>query len=314
MEQIITGIIVSTVATGAVIVIAGIGELMSQRTGVMNLSIEGIMSMGAITSIIIVNSITPNPYIGMAGAALVGLLMGIVFAFTTVVIKADQFLAGMALWFMGIGLAGQIGKSYVGKLAQAQFLPIKIPILSEIPIIGKGIFNQSIPVYIIYFLLPALAYYVLFKTRHGLNLRSVGQNPSVSAVCGIRVTSIRFTYACLSGICAGLAGGYLTLSLIPSWSNGVVGGRGWITFALVMFSNWNPLLLVLGALLFGGATSIGFAVQIQGWPIPSSFLFMLPYIATLLFMLISSLIRKQRGIDKTGIGPAALGTPYFKEE
>jgi simple sugar transport system permease protein len=312
MEQIITGMIASSIAAGALIVIAGMGELMLQRTGVYNLSLEGMISMGAITAIIVV-SIIPNVYVGVVGAAFVGVLMAFFFALSAVTIKVDQYMAGLALWFVGVGLSGELGKSYTGQIAQVQFSPIKIPFLSDIPIIGQGIFNQSVLVYVAYFILPALAYYVLFKTRHGLNLRSVGQNPLVSDGCGIPVDTIRFFYTLIGGALCGVAGAYLTLSLTPGWANGVVAGRGWIAFALVIFANWNPLYIVLGALLFGAATSIGFAVQIQGWNIPSSFLFMLPYLTTLVLMFLSNLIRRQRGIDATGIGPAALGTPFYRE-
>jgi ABC-type uncharacterized transport system permease subunit len=313
MEEVITGMIATTVAAGALIVIAGIGELISERTGVMNLSLEGMISMGAVTAIIIVNRVSPNVYLAVAGAALVGFLMALIFALAAVIVKVDQFIAGMALWFVGIGLSGELGKSYVGRLAQAHFLPIKIPFFSDIPVIGPGLFNQSILVYVAYLILPALAIYLLFKTRHGLNIRSVGQNPLVADSCGIPVDRFRLFYVLLGGTLSGVAGAYLTLSLTPGWSNGVVAGKGWIAFSLVIFANWNPLYVVLGALLFGAATSIGFAVQIQGWNIPSAFLFMLPYLITLILMLVSKLFQKQRGIDNNGIGPAALGIPFFRE-
>jgi simple sugar transport system permease protein len=289
------------------------GELMGERTGMFNFGINGMMSLGALTAIIIVNTVTPNPWLGLVGAAVAGLVMAFLFGLVAIYIKTDQFLVGLAFAFLGDGLSGEIGRSYVGQPAQARFLPIEIPFLSDIPILGKGLFSHSILVYVAYFVLPLLAAYIIYKTRHGLSLRAIGQDPAAADVRGIRVDWLRFLYTCLNGILAGIAGASLTLSLSPSWNNSVVAGRGWIAISLVIFSNWNPIFVVFGAILFGAATSIGFIAQVQGWGIPTSLLFMLPYLATLLLMVISALTRKRKGVDMIGIGPAALGLPFHRE-
>jgi ABC-type uncharacterized transport system permease subunit len=313
LEQLIAGIVASTITAGVVVCIAGMGELLGQRTGMFNFGINGMISMGALFAIIVVNSVVPNPWLGLLGAAAAGLAMAIILGIAAVYLKADVFLIGLALSFLGDGLSGEIGRAFVGKPAQARFLPIKFPILSDIPIVGNAIFNQSILVYLAYFILPLFVAYIIFKTRHGLSIRAVGQDPAAADVRGIHVDRIRFLYTCLNGALAGIAGAYLTLSLSPSWANNVVAGRGWIAIALVIFSNWNPIFIMFGAILFGAATSLGFVAQIQGWGISTSILFMLPYLATLLLMLLSALVRRLRGVQKKGIGPAALGLPFYRE-
>jgi simple sugar transport system permease protein len=313
MEQIITGIIASTITAGAVIIIIGIAELLAENTGVQNLGLDGMVSIGAVTAIIVVNKGVPNPWIGLIGAMLAGLLLSLIFSFASIWIKADQFLVGLALTFVGVGVAGQIGKSYVGKVSPARFSPIEVPLLSKIPVIGEALFNHTILVYLAYLALPAAAYYILYKTRHGLNIRAAGQNPSASDACGVPVDRLRFIYTCINGMLCGASGAYLTLSLSPSWADGVVAGRGWIALTLVIFANWNPITIIFGALLFGAATSLGFVVQVQGWPIPSSVLFSLPYVATIVMIWISTLIQRRRRSDRLGIGPAMLGLPFHRE-
>jgi len=313
MEQIIAGVIASTITAGAVIIIAGIGELMAERSGVINLGLDGIMSVGALVAIIVVNTVVPNIWFGLAAAMVAGLVMGGIFAVITVTIKADQYLSGLALGFLGAGLSGEIGRSYVGVPARARFIPIEFPVLSNLPFFGRALFSHNVITYCAYIILPLLASYLLYRTRHGLNVRAVGQNPKAADSRGIQVDYLRFFYQCLNGALTGAAGAYLTLSLTPSWANNVVAGRGWIAITLVIFANWNPIYLVIGAMLFGAATSLGFVVQIQGWGIPTPFLFMFPYLITLFLMLMSYFVRKRRGIDKTSIGPAALGQPYSRE-
>jgi ABC-type uncharacterized transport system permease subunit len=312
MEQVIAGAIASAIATGVVVIIAGTGELMAQRTGVMNLGIEGMMSVGALTGIIVVNT-GGNVWFGLALAVAAGLVMGGIFAIVTVSLRANQLVAGLGLTFLANGLTGEIGRPYVGYPAPARFTPVEIPILSDIPILGRALFSHDLLVYFACLVLPLGAYYLLFKTRHGLSIRAVGQNPEAADAHGIRVSTLRFIYVCIGGALAAAAGAYLALSLVPSWTAGMAAGRGWVAIALVIFSNWNPLYLVLGGIVFGAATSLNYVVQIQGWGIPSSVLFMLPYLLTLFLMLASSLIRKRRGIDITGIGPAALMQPYYRE-
>jgi len=313
LEQIIVGIISSTLTAGAVIVIVGIAELLAETTGVINLGLDGMISIGAVTAIIVVNEVAPNPWIGLAAAAIAGILLSLIFSISSIWIKADQFLVGLALTFMGTGIAGQIGKPYVGRVSPARFPQVNIPVLNEIPVLGEALFNHPLLVYLAYLALPLGAFYIIYKTRLGLNMRATGQDPKAADACGVGVDRLRFVYTCLNGMLCGIAGAYLTLSLSPAWSDGIVAGKGWIALALVIFANWNPILIVFGAVLFGAATSLGFIVQIQGWGIPSAILFSLPYVLTILMIWFSSLIRKRRGTNRLGIGPAMLGLPFHRE-
>jgi general nucleoside transport system permease protein len=311
MELVIVGAIFSTVSAAALIVIAGLGELMAERTGVMNIGIEGVMAIGAVTGVLTVNQWVPNVWLGMLAAALVGLLFGVIFAFTCVKLKANQLLAGLALSFLGDGLSRQIGNSIAGQPALARFEAVRLPLLGSIPVLGDALFNHNIMVYLA-FALPIAAYVILFRTHHGVAIRAVGQNPAAADTSGVQVDRLRFVYSALAGLLFGVAGGYLGLALTRGWTEGVVAGRGWIALTLVYFSRWNPVVLLLGALLFGGITSLSFILQIQDWGINSQFLGMLPYVVTLLLILISSILRK-RAQRQLGIGPAALAQPYYRE-
>ncbi len=313
METVLTGLLASAVTAGAVIIIAGTGEIMAERTGVMNLGIEGMMSVGAMTAIMIINGMGVSAWLGMLGAALAGLSAGLLFALLAVRLKVDQLLAGLALTFVGNGLARHIGKSVASQPVASRFPQVKIPVLGDIPILGNAVFNHNIVVYIVYFVLPVAAFYLLYKTRHGLEMRAVGQAPEAADASGIHVDRIRFLYTSIAGVLAAAAGAYLSIALTATWSDMAVAGRGWITITLVFFSGWNPLYIVLGALLFGGATSVGYIMQIQGWGISPFFLNMTPYLATILLMLISWLARMRTQPERLGVGPAALGFPYHRE-
>src|SRR6185295_12652436 len=180
---------------------------------------------------------------------LTGFAFGALFALATVVVRANQILCGLALTLIGTGLAATIGKSYSSTPAPVSFDPVIIPYLSDLPIVGRGLFSQNILVYLIYFILPIGLHYLMFKTRHGLNLRAVGENPAAADAAGIPVARIRFWYVACGGALAASAGAYLTLAYIPSWSDGVVAGRGWIAVALVIFAGYRPIGAVLSGLL-----------------------------------------------------------------
>ena len=313
METVIAGTIWSVVTVGALIIMAGIGEIMAERTGVLNIGIEGIMAMGGVTGVIIVNSITPNVWLGLAGAAAVGLVCGAVFAVTTVQLKANQLLVGLAFAFIGDGLSRYLGQSVTASPTLDRFEQVRIPLLGNLPIIGDGLFNHNVLVYIAYFILPVFFYFIIYYTRHGIAIRAVGEDPAAADASGINVDRIRFLYTTFAGMMFGIAGCYLTLALTRSWTEGIVAGRGWIALTLVFFSGLNPLYLVFGALLFGGATSMGYIVQIQNWGINSFLLAMLPYIVTLLLVFFSSLNRRREHPDQSGLIPSSLTVPYQRE-
>ncbi len=313
MEVVIGGLISSVITAGVTIVIAGTGELLGERAGLLNLGIEGIMSVGAVSAFVIVNTVAPNAWLGLLGAAIVGLIFGIIYGLTSVYLKANQVLIGLALALIGDGLARHIGRPYGGTPSLASFSTYRLPILGNIPILGNALFNQDLFVYFAYFILPFVAAYIIYRTKHGLSLRAVGQNPAAADASGVNVYAIRFLYACVAGTLFGIAGAYLPLALINTWQDGAVAGRGFIALTLVFFAGWNPLFLVLGGLLFGAATSIGFILQVQGWGIDPYFLGMTPYVVTILFVVIAAYIRNRRHPGSSGLGPAALTLPYHRE-
>jgi ABC-type uncharacterized transport system permease subunit len=310
-SNVISGIVMAAVASGAVLVLAALGELLAERSGVQNLGLEGVMAMGAVVALL-TERVVPNPYVGLAVALAVGLILGVVYAGATVTCKANQVLCGLGLAFLGTGLAARLGTSVSGWPAPATFPTIRIPLLADIPIIGEALFNQCILVYLAYFILPPFVAFLLYRTRHGMHVRAVGENPSAADVCGIPVDRMRFLYTCVGAMLAAAGGAYITLAYTPSWVEGITGGRGWIAIALVIFGAWRPLPVVFGALLFGAVTSLGFVAQVQNWGIPSAFLAMLPYLATILLMGLPVLLRSKTSRRMT-TSPAALGTPYIRE-
>jgi len=309
--DLIAGLIQTSILAGGVLALAALGEVLAERVGVVNLGVEGLMAVGAITGIATVVAV-PSPILGFLLALLVGLLAGMVFAVATVYIRANQVLCGLALTLMGTGIAATIGKAYSGMPAPATFAPIAIPLLSDIPLIGRALFTQNLLVYLIYIILPVALHYLMFRTRHGLDMRAVGENPAAADAAGIPVQQIRFWYVSAGAALAAGAGAYLTLAFVPSWSEGVVAGRGWIAVALVIFAGYRPVNAVLAALLFGLITSLGFVGQARNWPIAAPVLSMLPYLGTIALIIVPVLAWQK--VRRMMAAPAALGEPYFRDE
>jgi general nucleoside transport system permease protein len=309
--DLIAGLIQTSILAGGVLALAALGEVLAERVGVVNLGVEGLMAVGAITGIATVVAV-PSPILGFLLALLVGLLAGMVFAVATVYIRANQVLCGLALTLMGTGIAATIGKAYSGMPAPATFAPIPIPLLSDIPLIGRALFTQNLLVYLIYIILPVALHFLMFRTRHGLDMRAVGENPAAADAAGIPVQQIRFWYVSAGAALAAGAGAYLTLAFVPSWSEGVVAGRGWIAVALVIFAGYRPVNAVLAALLFGLITSLGFVGQARNWPIAAPVLSMLPYLGTIALIIVPVLAWQK--VRRMMAAPAALGEPYFRDE
>jgi general nucleoside transport system permease protein len=308
--DIIAGLLQTSILAGGVLALAALGEVLSERVGVVNLGVEGLMALGAITAIAIVTA-SPNPVLGLIGALGVGFFVGMIFASATVVLRANQVLCGLALTLMGTGLAATIGKAYSGMPARATFAPVAIPYLSDIPLLGRALFTQNILVYLIYIVLPVALHFIMFRTRHGLNLRAVGENPAAADAAGISVQKFRFWYVASGSSLAAGAGAYLTLAFVPSWSEGVVAGRGWIAVALVIFAGYRPINAVLAALLFGAITSLGFVGQARNWPIAAPILSMLPYLGTIALIIMPVLAWHR--VRRLMAAPAALGEPYYRD-
>jgi simple sugar transport system permease protein len=312
---LIISILAVAIQAGTSLVYATVGEIFTERAGILNLGVEGIMIMGAVTAFA-TGYHTGSLAAALAVAVAVGGALALIHAFLTVSLRADQVVSGLALTIFGTGLAsflgqrlGPEGKPLVG-LVGPRFRPVAIPGLSDIPVIGDALFNQDLMVYAMYVLVPVAAYYI-FSTRPGLHLRAVGENPGTADALGIGVYRSRYLYTIFGGMLIAMGGAHLSLAYTPGWTDGLTGGRGWIAIALVIFALWNPYRALLGALLFGGVNAIQFRLQAAGTTIPAPFLNMLPYLFTIVVLTIVTIYES---VSKRIGAPAALGLPYVRGE
>ncbi len=250
----VVNFLTAAIVAGTPLVLATLGEIITERGGNLNLGVEGMMYMGAVIGFK-VGLVTADPILAVLGAIFGGILGSLIFGFLTVSLRANQIVAGLTLTLFGTGFAGFVGEHMVGQRAPDAimkfFLKIKIPVLGDLPGIGKIFFYQDILVYTGFILVAGLGCY-LFYTRKGLNLRFVGENPAAADALGINVSLYKYIHIMVGGALCGLAGGYLSLVYIPAWQNSVIAGRGWIAVALVIFSQWNPFRAIWGAVFFGG--------------------------------------------------------------
>lgn len=295
------------VAAGTTVVIAATGEIVAERAGVLNLGLEGMMLVGAVAGFMAVNA-SGNLVVAVLTALAAGAVLGLLHAFLTVSLRANQIVAGLALTIFGAGLSALVGQDVVGIPARDTFSRLAIPVLSDIPVVGRVLFQQNLLVYLGY-VLTIVLWYLLSRTRVGLHLRAVGENAATADAMGVSVTGFRYGAVVFGGALAGLAGAYLSLALTPGWNEGMTAGRGWIAIGLVIFARWNPLLAVVGGYLFGLMESLNFQAQAVGINISPFFLGMLPYLFTVLAVVVASLT----GARRLG-APADLGTPYEREE
>lgn len=307
-----TALIISIISTAIIyavsVLYAAIGEIFSQRAGVMNLGLEGIMLMGAVSGYLVAVH-KHNLALAMLTVIVVGAVLGLVFAFLTVTLQADQTVAGMAMLTFGTGLSGFIGKSVSGVNANLAFEAFDLPVLSKIPIIGPSFFHQDLLVYAMYIILPLSMIY-LYKTRAGMILRSLGENPASLDSAGYNVFALRYGYVIFGTVMTAVSGACVSLSYTNFWSDGMTSGKGWIAVALVVFASWNPLIAVFGALLFGAISIIGIDIQMYVTTIPSQFFSALPYVATIIALIFTTGNFRKKRSD----APAALCVPYDREE
>lgn len=294
-------------AAGVTLVYAALGEVIAERAGVLNLGVEGMMLMGAVTGFMAMHS-TGNLAVGLLVAVAAGAAMGLLHAFLTVSLRASQIVAGLALTIFGTGLSAYIGRNVVGLPAEKSFTPISIPGLSDIPWLGHILFEQNLLVYIAYGLV-AVAWIVLFRMRLGLHLRAVGESAGTADAMGVGVVYMRYGAVAMGGALAGIAGAYLSLARSPGWSEGMTAGRGWIAIGLVIFARWSPLGALVGGFLFGFMEALNFQAQAIGITISPFFLGMLPYLFTILAVVVTALVGGRRLA-----APAALGIPYDREQ
>jgi simple sugar transport system permease protein len=304
-DSILTAILVATIVAGTPLILAALGELVTEKSGVLNLGTEGIMAVGAIAGFAVALHSGSATLGAMAGTA-AGALMSLIFAFVTLTLMANQVASGLALSIFGVGLSAFIGKPYESATLPA--VPaLRIPFLADIPVIGRAIFDQQALVYVSWALFGGIVWY-LYRSRSGLVLRAVGESPASAHSIGYPVIRIRYLATLFGGAMAGLGGAFLSVFYTPLWVEGMVSGRGWIALALVVFATWRPVRVLAGAYLFGGVMIAQLFVQGSGAQIeiPSQFLSSLPYWATIIVLVVIS-----RNLNTIRLNsPASLGQPY----
>ena len=305
MEEIIISVAQRTLVAGTPLLLGTVGEIICERSGILNLGVEGVMAVGAVSAFIVTHH-TGNPWLGFCVAILAGMLISIVHAFTSVSLQSSQVVSGLALTMLGLGIAGLLGKPYVGKPLAVKINTLPIPWLSDIPFVGPVLFNQS-PFFYLAIVLAATAWFVLEHTLVGIRIRSTGENPRATETQGVNIALIRYWSVIVGGGFSAMAGAHLSISYSKSWIEGMTAGRGWIVIALTIFALWNPIRAIVGAFLFGGIFVLQYLLQPLG--ISPNFLAMLPYMATLLVLLAGSL-RDRRSLN----APAMLGEPYRRGE
>ncbi|BCD86429.1 ABC transporter permease [Pseudomonas solani] len=301
--DLLTNILYAMVRCGTPLLLVALGELVCEKSGVLNLGQEGMMLFGAVVGFIAAIS-TGNLWIGVLLAMAAGMLLSALFALVALGCNANQVATGLALTIFGIGLSSFVGAAWVGKPLSG-FEPVAIPLLSGIPLLGKMLFSQDLMVYLS-FALFALIAWALLKSRIGLVLQAVGENPDAASAMGLPVLRVRTLAVLFGGAMAGMAGAYLSLAYTPMWAENMTAGRGWIALALVVFASWRVFRVLLGAYLFGLASILHLVAQGVGLAIPANLLAMLPYVATILVLVLLS-----RDAVRTRLfAPVSLGQPW----
>ena len=306
MLEFVLDAIRAAIPAGTPLLLGTLGEIYAERSGVLNLGIEGMMIMGAVTGFGVTFA-TGNVWLGLAMAALVGGLLALVHAFLSITLRANQVVSGLALTMFGLGMSGMIGKRFVGTPLPCRLRAAPIPLLQDIPFLGPVLFQHDPLVYLSLALVPLL-WFVLFKTRIGISIRSVGESPATADALGVNVFLVRYLCVFLGGLLAGLGGAYLSVVYAPAWIEGMTAGAGWIVIALTIFAMWSPTRALLGAYLFGGVKVLQYRLQPLG--ISPNLLNTLPFVFTIIVLLAGTgeVMRKRIG------APSALGLPYAREE
>lgn len=285
-EAVLVGILASGIRLATPYLYAAIGETFGQRSGVLNLGVEGQMLIGAFAAFY-VSFITGNLWLGLLAAVISGLLMGLAMAFVTVNLQAEQGISGIGFYLFGLGLSDLLFQKMLGTVETVSgFRPVHIPFLSDIPILGEILFSQNILVYGAY-LLVVVAWFVLNKTTFGLKIRAVGESPEAADSLGVSVARVRYFTITLGGALSGLAGASLSIALLNVFQQNMTSGLGFIAVALVYFGGWRPFAVMGGALLFSMVNSLQLWVQVLNIPIPSDFAVMMPYVLTIVALVIT---------------------------
>jgi simple sugar transport system permease protein len=302
-SQVVLGILTSGIRLATPYLYAGIGETFSQRSGVLNLGVDGQMLMGAFAGFYVVFS-TGNLWLGLLAALAVGALMGLAMAFISVTLHAEQGISGIGVYLFGLGLSELLFQETIGTVETVSgFRPLQIPILSSIPVLGEVLFSHNILVYGAFLLVP-VAWFVLHKTTFGLNVRAVGENPEAADSLGVSVARVRYFTVTLGGALSGMAGASLSIALLNVFQQNLTNSLGFIAVALVYFGGWRPFGLLTGALIFSMLNALQVWVQTLGIPVPAEVALMMPYVLTIVVLALS--VQRVRP-------PSALTKPFLRE-
>ncbi|GAB4115168.1 MAG: ABC transporter permease [Candidatus Caldatribacteriota bacterium] len=295
-----------SLAYGTPLLLGTLGEIYTERSGVLNLGVEGMMIMGAYSAFT-TTYLTKNPWFGILVAGIIGGIFSLIHAFTSITLKANQTVSGLSLTMLGLGLSGVLGRGWEGKALPSTISKMIIAPLNRLPVLGPIFFQgQNLIVYFTLILVPIL-WYILFRTRIGITIRAVGESPTTADSQGINVARVRYVCVFIGGILAGIAGGYLSVAYRPAWTEGMTAGMGWIVIALTIFSFWNPINGMLGAFLFAALYHLSFRLQSY---ISPELLKAMPYAMAIIVLIFVS-----RGNLQKRIGaPAALSLPYIRGE
>jgi ABC-type uncharacterized transport system permease subunit len=311
-ESVLMLTIVAAVGLGTPIVFATVGEILAERSGILNLGVQGMMLVGAVMGFWATFQ-TGSLVLGVVLAMIAGAALSVIHAFNSITLRVSQIVSGLALTIFGTGVAifiGRVGEvPLIGEPSRAVFTPILPDALADIPLVGPLIFGHDALVYLSWLVVAGSSFY-LFRTRPGLTVRAVGEDPASAEAAGINVSRIRYVHVMLGGALAGLGGAYFSLALVPSWQDNPMGAAGWIAIALVILASWRPWRALWVAYLFGAAGRVSFTFQTLGISIPASLLAMLPFVLAILAMLVLTSGKRARFLG----APAALGIPYFREE
>jgi ABC-type uncharacterized transport system permease subunit len=300
MLSFIIGVLTGAIGAGTSVLYAALGEVISERAGVINLGVEGTMLVGASVGFATTHQ-TANPFLGLIAAMLAGGIFNLLFAYLVITRGANQLASGLTLGFLGIGLSALIGKPYVGQMVQG-LSKWPVPVLADLPVLGRVLFRHDILIYAVVPVALLLAW-LLTRTRWGLSLRTVGEDKTVAYAAGLQPARLQYQAVFIGGVLAGLGGAHLSLAYTGVWTEQMTAGRGFIAVALVIFAAWSPLRAIWGALLFGGALAFQLQLQARGAPISPFLLDMLPYLLTLGVLLA---LRKRPGYTM----PAGLSTVF----
>ena len=301
---VLVGILASGFRLATPYLYAALGETFGQKSGVLNLGVEGIMLLGAFAGFY-VSFTTDNLWLGLLAAMLVGAVMGLLVAIINVTLKAEQGISGIGVYLFGLGMSDLLFQMTMGTVETVKgFAPIHIPVLSDLPIVGEIFFQQNLLVYIAYALVP-ISWFVLNKTNFGLKIRAVGENPEAADSLGVSVNTVRYFTSILGGILSGIAGASLSIALLNVFQQNLTSGMGFIAVALVYFGGWRPAGVLIGSLIFSMVNALQLWVQVLNIPIPSDIAIMMPYLLTILALVVA--VQRVRP-------PTALGKPFERGE